>query len=112
MIFQAATQNVTTITSKINNGRGTVGALINNPSMYQQASAGAAALRQDADALKHNFLLRGYFKQHGFADPEEIQKRLIARFRRETPRSKVFTYDATKVFDKPVGDGQGSEIAE
>jgi phospholipid/cholesterol/gamma-HCH transport system substrate-binding protein len=96
---QAATQNVTTITAKINNGRGTVGALINNPSMYQQASAGAAALRQDADALKHNFLLRGYFKQHGFADPEEIQKRLIAQIPSETPR-KVFTYEATKMFDK------------
>ena len=40
---------------------------------------GATALREDADALKHNFLLRGYFNKRGFADPPEIRKHSIAQ---------------------------------
>jgi phospholipid/cholesterol/gamma-HCH transport system substrate-binding protein len=98
--LQVATANVSTITSKINNGRGTVGALINDKTVYQQATDGAAALREDADALKHNFLLRGFFKDHGFADPSEIQKYAIAKLPAGQP-DKTFNYDAKKVFDKP-----------
>jgi phospholipid/cholesterol/gamma-HCH transport system substrate-binding protein len=98
--FQAATQNVDSITAKINNGNGTVGALINNKAMYQQATAGVAAMREDADALKHNLLLRGYFNQKGFADPEEIQKQTIARLPDQRP-SKAFAYNASHLFDKP-----------
>jgi len=98
--LQSATENVSAIAEKINNGRGTVGALINDKSVYQEASAGVSALRQDADALKHNFLLRGYFKKRGFADPADIQKHLIARPPAETPQ-KVFTYETKDLFDKP-----------
>jgi phospholipid/cholesterol/gamma-HCH transport system substrate-binding protein len=97
--LQFATGNVSAITSKINSGRGTIGALVNDKSVYQQASAGVSALREDADALKHNFLLRGYFNKRGFADAADIQKHAIARLPEETPE-RVFTLDATKLFDK------------
>ena len=53
--------------------------------MYKQATASVEALHSDADALKHNFLLRGYFKKQGFADPDEIQKYLIPRLPPEPP---------------------------
>jgi phospholipid/cholesterol/gamma-HCH transport system substrate-binding protein len=98
--LQAATGNVNTITSKINNGQGSVGALINDKAIYQQATDGVAALHEDADALKHNFLLRGYFKQHGFADPTEIRKYTIAQLPAGKPE-KTFNYDAKRIFDKP-----------
>jgi phospholipid/cholesterol/gamma-HCH transport system substrate-binding protein len=98
--LQSASENVSSITARINGGRGTVGALINNQSMYQEANASVKALREDADALKHNFLLRGYFNQHGFADPAEIQKQSIAQLPSEPPQ-KVFTFDTRRLFDKP-----------
>lgn len=97
--LQTATANVSAITSKINAGRGTAGQLINNPSMYSEATAGVQALHADADALKHNFLLRGFFDKRGFADPEEIQKYLIAQLP-PGPPLKTFPYDPAKVFEK------------
>jgi phospholipid/cholesterol/gamma-HCH transport system substrate-binding protein len=97
--LQAATANVSDITSKVNTGRGTVGALINSKTMYNQATASVEALHSDADALKHNFLLRGYFNKQGFADPSEIQKYLIPKLPPEPPE-KTFRYDAAKMFDK------------
>ncbi len=97
--LQTATANVSDITGKINGGRGTVGALINSKTMYTQATASVEALHSDADALKHNFLLRGYFNKQGFADPSEIQKYLIPRLPAEAPE-KAFRYDAAKMFDK------------
>src|SRR6267154_184558 len=72
--IQGASQNVNTITAKINGGEGTVGKLVNDKTLYQQASAGLTSLHDDADALKHNFLLRGFFKERGYSDPEEIKK--------------------------------------
>jgi len=98
--IQAATKNVDTITAKINNGRGTVGALINDKSVYQEANAGVEALREDAEALKHNFLLRGYFNKRGFTNPVELHKHAVTQLPDETPQ-KVFTYTAKQLLDKP-----------
>jgi phospholipid/cholesterol/gamma-HCH transport system substrate-binding protein len=97
--LQVATANISTISAKMNSGTGTVGALINDKTMYKQATAGVEALHADADALKHNFLLRGYFKKQGFEDPSEIQKYLIPRLPAEAPE-KAFQFDAAKMFDK------------
>jgi phospholipid/cholesterol/gamma-HCH transport system substrate-binding protein len=98
--LQGATANVNTITAKVNSGKGTVGELINNPAMYNAATAGAQALQADADALKHNFLLRGYFDKRGFADPAEIRKELIDKLPAAAPE-KTFPFDPAKVFAKP-----------
>jgi phospholipid/cholesterol/gamma-HCH transport system substrate-binding protein len=97
--LQVATANVSAITGKVNAGKGTVGALVNDKTMYNQATAGVEALHADADALKHNFLLRGFFNKQGFADPDEIQKYLIPRLPPEAPE-RAFRYDASKIFDK------------
>ncbi len=97
--LQVATANFSAISGKMNTGQGTVGALINDKTMYRQATAGVEALHADADALKHNFLLRGFFNKHGFADPSEIQKYLITQLPAEAPE-RAFRYDAAKMFDK------------
>ena len=92
--------NLKLITTKINQGRGTVGALINDKSVYQNANQATAALQDDAEALKHNFLLKGFFKNRGYEDTTDLKKNQIAQVPSGAP-AKTFTYDAKKIFDKP-----------
>ena len=93
-------RNISNITTKVNTGRGTLGALINNNSVYQQASGAAAALHEDAHALKHNFLLRGYFNKRGFADPTEVQKHEVAKLPEGRPE-RTFSYNPKQMFEGP-----------
>jgi phospholipid/cholesterol/gamma-HCH transport system substrate-binding protein len=95
---QETTDNLADITSKINQGHGTVGALINNRAMYQNVNAAAAAFQEDAEALKHNFLLRGFFKKRGYADSSDLMKNAIQQLPSQ-PSSKSFAFDASKIFD-------------
>src|SRR5271166_6594881 len=71
-----ATANLQSISAKINNGQGTVGALVNDKQLYAnleqttnamhetmiQAQAGATDFQENMEALKHSFFVRGYFK--------------------------------------------------
>jgi phospholipid/cholesterol/gamma-HCH transport system substrate-binding protein len=98
--MQGASDNLKSISAKLNQGQGTVGALINDKTIYREASAGAAAFDDDMEALKHNFLLRGFFKKRGYEDSDELTKYAIAKLPAE-PYSKRFSLDAGQVFDKP-----------
>jgi phospholipid/cholesterol/gamma-HCH transport system substrate-binding protein len=91
--------NLKSISAKINEGKGTVGALINDKTIYQKANAGATALNEDMEALKHNFLLRGFFKKRGYEDASDLTKHAIASLPAGEP-SKVFEYDGEKLFNK------------
>jgi len=53
------TEQLKSISSKINQGTGTAGALVNDKSLYEHLNAGVTAVQEDMEALKHNFLLRG-----------------------------------------------------
>ena len=64
--------NLDAISGKINSGKGSVGALINDKSLYQRIDAGAQSLQEDMEALKHNFLVRGFFKNRGYEDTAEL----------------------------------------
>jgi phospholipid/cholesterol/gamma-HCH transport system substrate-binding protein len=95
-----AADNVNLITAKINTGKGTVGALINDTTLYKQAAAGASSLNEDAEALQHNFLLRGFFKNQGYNNPAEITQHAVT----ELPKGqavKSFVYSPKNLFDKP-----------
>jgi phospholipid/cholesterol/gamma-HCH transport system substrate-binding protein len=92
--------NMKSISAKIDNGTGTVGALINDKTVYKQAAAGVTALNEDAEALKHNFLLRGFFKKRGYEDADELTKHQISSLPAGPPQ-KTFDYDGRAVFDKP-----------
>lgn len=94
-----ATDNLNMITGKINSGHGTVGKLINDSTLYQQAAASVTSLHEDADAMKHNFLLRGFFKDRGYTNPAEVKEHAISQPPTEQP-VKRFQYDAKKLFDK------------
>ena len=108
-----ATANLDSISSKIDHGQGTVGALINDRQLYNnlqqttstlrdtmvQAQAGVTDFQENMEALKHNFFLRGYFKNRGYEDSAELAKNEIERMPQGIP-IKEFTYSSKQLFDK------------
>jgi phospholipid/cholesterol/gamma-HCH transport system substrate-binding protein len=91
-------ENLSSITTKIDQGSGTIGALINDKKTYQKVSAGAESFQENMEALKHNFFLRGFFKRRGYESAADLKKHEIS----DLPQQgvvKKFTYDAKKVFD-------------
>jgi len=108
-----ATANLDAISAKINRGDGTVGALVNDKQLYAnleqttstmnatmlQAKAGVTDFQENMEAMKHNFLLRGYFKNRGYEDSDELAKNEIERLPQGAP-TKEFTYSTKQLFDK------------
>jgi phospholipid/cholesterol/gamma-HCH transport system substrate-binding protein len=94
------------ISSKINRGEGTVGALVNNRKFYDelnqataQAKLGATAFQENMEALKHNFFLRGFFNRRGYEDSAKLTENEIAQL----PQGQIlkrFSYDPQKLFGK------------
>jgi phospholipid/cholesterol/gamma-HCH transport system substrate-binding protein len=100
-------ENVDSISGKVNSGQGTMGALVNDKKIYQQvnaateeAKAGATAFQENMEALKHNFLLRGFFKKRGYEDSDDLIKHQITKLPADRS-AKTFEYDGKQVFDKP-----------
>jgi phospholipid/cholesterol/gamma-HCH transport system substrate-binding protein len=107
------TANLKSISGKINTGQGTIGALVNNKEMYTDlqattvglkdatvhAQAGIADFQENMEALKQNFLLRGYFKKRGYEDSAELAKNQIPSLPDAGPM-KTFTYDPKTLFEK------------
>ena len=96
----ASADNLKAISAKINSGQGTVGALINDKTIYKAAAAGATELQEDMEALKHNFFLRGFFKKRGYEDAAELKQHEIRQLPAET-YDKKFVYDSGRIFAKP-----------
>src|SRR5579863_5461357 len=108
-----ATANLDSISAKIDRGQGTAGALVNDKALYTnleqtsgamrdtmaQAQAGVTDFQENMEAMKHNFLLRGYFKSRGYEDSAELAKNEIERLPQGTA-TKEFTYSAKQLFDK------------
>jgi len=93
--------NMQAITSKMNDGQGTAGALVNDRSAYEHLNRAAANLQDDTEALKHNFLLRGFFKKRGYEDSTELTRNAVAALPTTPAPENRITYRADKVFDKP-----------
>jgi phospholipid/cholesterol/gamma-HCH transport system substrate-binding protein len=108
-----ATANLSSISAKIDNGQGTLGALINDKKIYNQldqttaglrdtvvkAQAGVADFQENMEALKKNFLLRGYFKNRGYENSSDLAKNEIANLPQAEPL-KTFMFDPRQLFDK------------
>jgi len=92
------TRNLGAITAKINQGSGSAGAFVNDKSLYREAHGAAAALHEDMEALKHNFLTRGFFKKRGYEDGAELTKDAIPRLPAAEP-VKRFAFPAGKLYD-------------
>jgi phospholipid/cholesterol/gamma-HCH transport system substrate-binding protein len=108
-----ATQSLASISAKIDRGQGTAGLLVNDKRLYSnleqttssmrdtmvQAQAGVTDFQENMGALKHNFFVRGYFKNRGYDDASELVKNEIERLPKGAP-TKEFTYPAKQLFDK------------
>ena len=108
-----AAANLESISAKIDAGKGTAGALVNDKALYTNleqtssgmrdtmvhAQAGVTDFQENMEAMKHNFFLRGYFKSRGYEDSAELAKNEIERLPQGAP-TKQFTYPSKQLFDK------------
>ena len=109
----AATAHLNAVSAKIDSGQGTVGALVNDKELYnnleqttatlhttmQQAQTGVTDFQENMEALKHNFLLSGFFKKRGYEDEAELEANSISGLPEGSP-IKTFTYKAKQLFDQ------------
>ncbi|MGD1063400.1 MAG: MlaD family protein [Terracidiphilus sp.] len=108
----AATAHLNSVSAKIDSGQGTVGALVNDRQLYNnleqttttlhdtmlQAQVGVTDFQENMEALKHNFLLSGYFKKRGYEDSSDLAANKISGLPQSTP-VKIFDYTARQLFD-------------
>jgi len=108
-----ASANLSSIVTKIDDGQGTVGSLINDKKIYAQldqttsglrdtvvaARAGVTDFQENMEAMKKNFLVRGYFKNRGYENSADLLKNQIQKLPQAEPM-KVFSYDPKQLFDK------------
>ena len=107
-----ATAHLNSVSAKIDSGQGTVGALVNDKQLYNnlqetpstlhatmlQAQAGVTDFQENMEALKHNFLLAGYFKKRGYEDSGDLAANRISSLPQGEPL-KTFTFKAKQFFD-------------
>ncbi|HYM08379.1 MAG TPA: MlaD family protein [Terriglobales bacterium] len=98
------TSNLKAISGDINDGKGTLGALVHDRQVYKQlsataaqAEAGAASFHENMQALKQNWFFRGFFNKRGYKDAAELTRNSIAELPPEAAVKK-FTYDAGRLF--------------
>lgn len=110
-----ASEYLKAITGKINGGQGTIGALVNDRSMYSglqatvaRAQAGVTSFNEDMEALKHNFFLKGFFKSRGYFDSSQLTAHAVSRLP-DQPPLKQFVFDAKDLFEKPDKAKLGKE---
>lgn len=108
-----ATASLNSVSAKIDHGQGTIGALINDKTAYLElnqtmdgirdvvahAQAGVTDFQENMEALKHNFFVRGYFKNRGYEDSAELAKDEIVSLPPGAPQ-KTFTFEAKQLFGK------------
>jgi phospholipid/cholesterol/gamma-HCH transport system substrate-binding protein len=107
------TANLSSISSKINQGQGTIGSLVNDKKIYTQldqttaglrdtvnhAQAGVTAFQENMEAMKQNFLVRGFYKKRGYESSADLEKNEIAKLPDSAPL-KSFVFDSKQLFDK------------
>lgn len=105
---RAGSESLKNIVAKIDRGQGTLGALVNDRSMYTQidqatssAKGAATAFQEDMEALKHNFFLRGFFNDRGYEDEATVNQHAIAKLPADKP-IRIFSYPVTQIFDDPA----------
>jgi len=106
-------EHLNSVSSKIDNGQGTAGALVNDKALYENlnqtastarttvsaAQGGIKDFQDNMEALKHNFLLRGYFKNRGYEDSSELGRDEIESLP-QAATTKEFTFQTKDLFDK------------
>src|SRR5262249_31008085 len=73
------TGNLKSIANKVDKGQGTLGTLINDKHMYEQANQAATSMAENMEALKGNWLFHGFFKDRGYTDQGELAKNELTK---------------------------------
>ena len=108
----AATAHLNSVSAKIDSGQGTVGALVNDRQLYSnlekttsamqgtmdQAQEGVTDFKENMEAMKHTFLLNGYFKKRGYENSADLGRDEIEQLPVGTP-IKTFTFPGKQLFD-------------
>ena len=103
--------HLSSIAEKIDSGKGSVGGLINDKSLYtnlqkttaglqdtvSHADAGVSDFKDNMDALKHNFLLSGYYKKRGYKDASDLIANEVEHLPSGAP-AKTFAFRAKDIF--------------
>jgi phospholipid/cholesterol/gamma-HCH transport system substrate-binding protein len=103
--------HLSSIAAKIDAGKGSIGGLINDKSIYtnlqkttaglqdtvSHADAGVSDFKDNMDALKSNFLLSGYYKKRGYKDASALIANEVERLPSGTP-AKTFDFPAKDIF--------------
>jgi phospholipid/cholesterol/gamma-HCH transport system substrate-binding protein len=99
------TAHLNAVSAKIDSGEGTVGALINDKQIYGnlkqttlQAQIGVTNFQENMEAMKHSFLLKGFFKKRGYEDSADLAANRISGLPHGNP-IKTFTYTSKQLFD-------------
>jgi len=86
--------NVNSLISNVKDGRGLLGALVSDKSTFSDSLTtvltnlvsttsgireGAVKFAENMEALKHNWLFKGYFEQRGYWDVSEYEKNLNSK---------------------------------
>lgn len=99
----SATADVKHLLAKIDEGKGTIGALISERNMYdslssvvnnlvlttEEAQKGARGFAENMEALKHNWLFKSYFEERGYWDKDEYEKQLDSKIEEIDTKSKI-----------------------
>jgi phospholipid/cholesterol/gamma-HCH transport system substrate-binding protein len=105
------TAHLNSIAGKIDSGKGSVGGLINDKSLYTNlektsaglqetvthANAGVTDFKDNMDALKHNFLLSGYYKKRGYENASDLTANEVEHLPSGAP-AKTFTFAGKQLF--------------
>jgi len=103
--------HLSSIAAKIDSGKGSVGGLINDNSIYtnlqkttaglqntvSHADAGVTDFKDNMDALKHNFLLSGYYKKRGYKDASDLIANEVEHLPSAGP-AKTFAFTVKDIF--------------
>jgi phospholipid/cholesterol/gamma-HCH transport system substrate-binding protein len=120
--FETTSEHIAAITARVDRGDGSLGAALNDRGLYNKLSAattdiaatsgearqmvaeakvGVTAFAENMQALKHNILFRGYFKDRGYLDATELTKWEIAKLPEAAPL-KSFMLSTGDLFEKPT----------
>jgi len=107
----AMTGHLNAVSARIDSGQGTVGALVNDKQLYNnlqqttttlsatmvQAQTGVTDFQENMEALKHNLLLKGYFKKRGYEDSSDLAANSIPALPIGAP-VKTFSFTGKQLF--------------
>lgn len=119
--FETTSEHIATITARVDRGDGSLGAVLKDRTLYNklsaattdiaatagetrqvvtQAKAGVSAFTENMQALKHNILFRGYFKDRGYQDAAELTRAEVSTLP-DAPAVKTFEFAAGDLFESP-----------